>query len=1132
MLESALTSPAADAGSVPDLGEGFSVIADADGLRPFLMSIISSGDVWLFIASNGALTAGRRNPDHALFPYYTDDLLLDQAHTTGGVTLVRGSVDGRPFVWHPGSPDAALPDAAPRRRWLAKSRLGDEVVFGEDRPDLGLAYRVSWTTGRRFGLVRRATITNTADQAVDLELLDGVRNLLPAGVTRQTQNELSNLLDAYKRSEIDPATGLGVYSLSSGLTDLAEPAESLHATVAWGSAAAAPVRLATDRALAAFARGATPTDDTDARGVRGAYLGVHRLHLEPGQETTLTTVADTGLDSAAVADLAAALADPDALAQALADDLAQTRAKLGAILAGADARQLTDDHQATAHHLACVAFNAMRGGVPIDGYRVHPEHLRAFLSQRAGTTAARFNAFLDALPADLTVDELVAAGRDSGDPDLERLTLEFLPLTFGRRHGDPSRPWNRFDIAITDAAGEPVLGYQGNWRDIFQNWEALAWSYPSLVEPMIATFVDATTADGYNPYRITHRGVDWEVPEPENPWANIGYWGDHQITYLTRLLAVSQRFHPGRLDALLDRPIFTSADVPYRIAPFAEIVADPVNTITFDADADARARARAATRGGDGLLRTGADGVLERVTLADKLLNLLAAKLVNLVPGGGIWMNTQRPEWNDANNALVGHGVSIVTMAQVLEYVDLVGGLLGGRDVELRAELADLLDALAAALASTPAGPVDDAARRVLMQALGEAGERYRAAVYAGTSTATRTHPAARAASLLASARAWLVAGLDASRRPDGPFHSYRTLSLTDAAATLHDLPLMLEGQVAVIQSGHLSADATLDLLGRLRTSPLYRADQHSYLLYPDRDLPGFLGRNQLARQRLAGCASVDALLGDPRRPVFVADAAGALHFAEGLGNARVLAERLDALAREPRHAGLTADKPAILAAYEETFNHREFTGRSGSFFAYEGLGSIYWHMVSKLAVGVRGALDRARSAGDAAAPALQDAYDDVVAGLGTHKTPQAYGAFPADPYSHTPRHAGARQPGMTGQVKEDILNRFGELGVSVADGRVRLDPDAVADREWTPAPAEFAWLDGAGVERTVGVPAGAVAFTLCQVPFVVERDASGHEVRFADGSVRSFPGTTLDADVSAAVFGRRGEVMAVRMGY
>ena len=35
---------------------------------------------------------------------------------------------------------------------------------------------------------------------------------------------------------------------------------------------------------------------------------------------------------------------------------------------------------------------------------------------------------------------------------------------------------------------------------------------------------------------------------------------------------------------------------------------------------------------------------------------------MNFVPEGGIWMNTQRPEWNDANNALVGKGLSVVTL--------------------------------------------------------------------------------------------------------------------------------------------------------------------------------------------------------------------------------------------------------------------------------------------------------------------------------------------------------------------------------------------------------------------------------------------------------------------------------------
>jgi hypothetical protein len=47
----------------------------------------------------------------------------------------------------------------------------------------------------------------------------------------------------------------------------------------------------------------------------------------------------------------------------------------------------------------------------------------------------------------------------------------------------------------------------------------------------------------------------------------------------------------------------------------------------------------------------------------------------------------------------------------------------------------------------------------------------------------------------------------------------------------------------------------------------------------------------------------------------------------------------------------LESGSEQVLQIFEAVFNHKAFTGRSGTFFAYEGLGSIYWHMVSKLAL-------------------------------------------------------------------------------------------------------------------------------------------------------------------------------------
>ena len=53
-------------------------------------------------------------------------------------------------------------------------------------------------------------------------------------------------------------------------------------------------------------------------------------------------------------------------------------------------------------------------------------------------------------------------------------------------------------------------------------------------------------------------------------------------------------------------------------------------------------------------------------------------------------MNTQRPEWNDANNALVGNGISMVTLYYLRRFVDFFNSLLEKTDlisVEISSEL-------------------------------------------------------------------------------------------------------------------------------------------------------------------------------------------------------------------------------------------------------------------------------------------------------------------------------------------------------------------------------------------------------------------------------------------------------------
>jgi hypothetical protein len=139
------------------------------------------------------------------------------------------------------------------------------------------------------------------------------------------------------------------------------------------------------------------------------------------------------------------------------------------------------------------------------------------------------------------------------------------------------------------------------------------------------------------------------------------------------------------------------------------------------------------------------------------------------------------------------------------------------------------------------------------------------------------------------------------------------------------------------------------------------------------------------------------------------------------------------------------------------------------------------------------------------------------------------YGAFPTDPYSHTPWGSGARQPGMTGQVKEEILTRWGELGVWLCEGRLHFAPTLLRAAEFLKAPAHFAYVDVAGQNQTLPLSAGSLAFTFCQTPIVyVPGDVAQIEVVMGNGRSQTITGSCLDSTITQHIFNRDGYIQRV----
>jgi len=1095
-------------------GQNYVLIDHLESMDPFFLSIVGAGNHWLFCHSHGALSAGRHSPETALFPYYTVDKILDNWNTTGPWTAIES--DGQ--LWEPFNPSIKM-NFSPRRR-LMKSEVGDEVVFEETHEELELRYTYRWQLSERFGFVRRVRIENLGAKERKLRVVDGLDNLLPAGVDQRTQTEYSCLTDAYKASELLCEGRLLVHRLASGITDEAVPMESLRATTVWTTGFNGAKSYLTRQDAAEFIQGGSPEAVSVLRARRGAIFRAGEMSLAAGESQEWLMVAEMNQTQGDVGRLSAQLKNPEQLEKEVSEDVLQGRERFLSLVAAADGAQVSADRDVSLHHYQNTLSNILRGGVPAEGYVFKRNQFISYLEKNNKPVTQRHEEWLSALPSQFTRGELLEKISEQGDADLLRLAEEYLPLMLSRRHGDPSRPWNKFAIDLKDENGDPVLNFQGNWRDIFQNWEALALSYPEYLGSFISKFLNASTVDGFNPYRITSEGCDWEVPDEDDPWASIGYWGDHQIIYLLKLLELQSKVKPEALSARLNDPSYVFADVPYLIGDWEKTLEDPRETITFDQDRHDRLMVEK-----------------ERYAMAEKLLLPAVVKIANLVPDGGVWMNTQRPEWNDANNALAGYGLSVVTTGYLYRYVVFLEGLLSDFDAEsikISKPLTDLIESLGAILADDrwqKGDSLEGADRFALVAKAGKALEVHRRQVYQSEFGVLEEVGKGAILDFLKGARQALKKTLRSNLREDGMYHAYNTLEIDAAEETMgiSYLPMMLEGQVSILSSGILEAKEAADLLEVMASSALVSERHQTYLLYPDQQPKGFLESNKVAKESVQGVETLTKMLEQGDTRIIEADSTGAdqdYRFHWSLTNGYELSKELDELEADPTTAGLMKnDRAKIEALYEETFNHQSFTGRSGSMFGYEGLGCVYWHMVSKLMLAVQEVALQAMLDNESTGvqQRLISAYFSVQSGLGFRKTAKDYGGFPAEAYSHSPAHAGCQQPGLTGQVKEGVLCRFGELGVEFSGGQLSFHPRMLRDAEFSEEALE-----------DLGLAANTMSFTIARTPVVYHRskdltDASA-TVYFSDGSTESVADACLSPVLTSEITGQSGRIERIEV--
>jgi len=1111
-------------------------IKNINQLSPFLMTLTSAYDHWMYISSTGCLTAGRSEAQHSIFPYVTDDLLHQNHYFTGPVTIVKTTLNDKIIIWKPFSNDN---QSDKFQTSLYKDPLGNQIIFEEINHELKLKFTYSWQCSQKFGFIRNSKIENIGLKTTSVKITDGLRNIMPPSIALRTQQEMSNLANAYKVSEYIPESQCALYYLNALIMDRPEPGESLATTLAW-SDLDLPFKISlNETVLDSFFKTGLFNDVHLLKGKSGSFLINFSLSLNKSESKTWNIVCDTNKSHRTTSKIIKTIKESSNISHLIKDDIKDNHLKLNRYVSASDGNQLTNKKVDDMHHKANVLFNIMRGGVFHNNYQIKKFDLINFLKIRSIKTSKLHTKFLNELPNNFSIKYLILATSEMKDKTLMRLSLEYLPLTFGRRHGDPSRPWNYFKIKMNDDNGEQLYYYEGNWRDIFQNWEALGLSYPMVYRSIVSKFLNATTIDGYNPYRITSDGIDWEVEDKKDPWSHIGYWSDHQIIYLLKLLEHYKNVDELGLHSDLNNSIFCYSNLPYELKDFKEILSNPKDTITFNHQKNNTINKLVKAIGTDAKLVLNNDQSVYHVNMIEKLLVLLLAKISNFIPKGGIWMNTQRPEWNDANNALAGFGLSMVTVYYLKRFTSFLINLLNESNYSsfsISEEVCIWYKSTNKVLTSEI--ELSSSALMQFSKELGETSSNYRTKIYKSGFKRKKSLQRNSLLKFLKNFDILLNESIQFNLSENNLYHGYNILSinLEKKHMEIENLYLMLEGQVSALSSKAISPTNSIEVIRSLFKSKLYRKDQNSFLLYPEPDFIPFFKKNIIPNTIIKTEALINEISEIPNNNIIEKDFNHIYRFNRNIRNVFDLELALNNLSKNAESLNLSEkDKKILFLTYEKVFQHKKFTGRSGTMFSYEGIGSIYWHMISKLLLSVQELFFEGQNINIKREDleTIGTLYYRIRSGLSANKTPKEYGAFPFDPYSHTPSHSGAQQPGMTGQVKEEILTRFGELGCFIKKGEIHFNPKLLRISEFLVKAENFYYTDTNNKDCQIKVEKNQLAFTYCQVPIIYElskRDEWLIEHFDKDGKIKKFENNTLNSKLSKQIFERKNNIEYLKL--
>ena len=520
----------------------------------------------------------------------------------------------------------------------------DQVSIEEANKALGIHIKVTYFTlpnENLAALVRKVEINNLTQEEKDIEVIDGLAQILPSGIDYGGYKAVSNLLQSWMEVKTTPLYSF--YKLRASTADTSE-VSAVHDGNFYTS--------------------------VFSKAVDYLYISDYRLIFD--QDTTLST--------------------PNFFMNHTYDEIKKTpQYSINMVPSAMTGYKLTLG-QETFRHTSAIGYAKLETDIEDFSKRINDAY---FLSKEQENLALHDSivSHIDTKTSNETLDSYFKQSYldnvlRGGTPLLFETKSDTVGYhIYSRKHGDLERDYNFFSL-------EPNYYAQGNgnFRDILQNRRNDLYFFPKLEDSNIYQFVSLITADGYNPLSIeglqfkytgakkygenldkilkkpftpgivasylknAHLDIDTHLKEILKESEVLiqasfgeGYWEDH-FTYIDDVLDAFYDIYPDQLNRLW----FDDKKYKYFLSPAKVLPRNKKYVLTkegkvrqYDAINHDHTKPES-----DWL---SIDGKPVEVNLFGKILTLIINKALHLDPLGiGLSYEANKPGWNDAMNGLPG----------------------------------------------------------------------------------------------------------------------------------------------------------------------------------------------------------------------------------------------------------------------------------------------------------------------------------------------------------------------------------------------------------------------------------------------------------------------------------------------